>query len=72
MKKVIVDGFELSDEYIKRLLFDLKDEKVKNEDDLNHYLKNHWYTKDHQTKSHLLLDKYNKKRNFAFPFEEEK
>lgn len=72
MKKVVVDGFELTDEYIKRLLFDLKNDKVKNEDDLNTYLKNHWYTKDNQTKSHLLLDKYNKKRNFALPFDEEK
>lgn len=70
MKQVIVDGFELSDEYKKRLLSDLKGEGVKNEEDLQLYLNDHWHTKDMALKSHLLLCRHPKKRNFALPFEE--
>lgn len=70
MKQVIVDGFELTDEYIKRLLSDLKEEKIKNETDLQLYLNDHWYTKDMSLQSHLLLCRHPKKRNFALPFDE--
>lgn len=71
MKKVVIDGFELKDEYTKRLLKDLKDERVNSVDDLQTYLSDHWYTKDMALKSHLLLCRHPKKRNFALPFDEE-
>lgn len=70
MKKVIVDGFELNKDYIDLLLQELKGERVKTVEDLDRYLKNHWYTKDHATKSHLFVCRHGKKRNFAIPFEE--
>lgn len=71
MKKIVIDGFELSDEYKNRLLKDLKDERVNNVDDLQRYLSDHWYTKDMSVESHLLLCRHPKKRNFALPFDEE-
>ncbi len=70
MKQVIIDGFELSDEYKKRLLAELKDEGIKNVDDLQTYLSDHWHTKDRAIQSHLLLCRHPNKRNFALPFEE--
>jgi len=71
MKKIVVDGFELTDEYTKRLLSDLKEDGVKSLEDLQAYLNDHWHTKDLSLKSHLLLCRHPKKRNFALPFEEE-
>lgn len=70
MSKLIVDGFELTDEYTKRLLAELKNDGVKTTKDLEHYLTNYWYTKDMKQESHLLLSQHPKKKNFAFPFED--
>jgi len=70
MKKIIIDGFELNEDYAKRLLNELKDEGVKSPKDLEIYFKDYWYAKDNSLKSHLLLCKHPKKRNFALPFNE--
>lgn len=70
MKKIIIDGFELNEDYAKRLLNELKDEGVKSPKDLEIYFKDYWYAKDNSLKSHLLLSKHPKKRNFALPFNE--
>ncbi|HLR69055.1 MAG TPA: hypothetical protein VK105_18385 [Virgibacillus sp.] len=45
-KKIVIDGFELNDAYIKMLLEELKQEGVKTIKDLENYFKDHWYTKD--------------------------
>jgi len=71
MSEIIIDGFELTDEYKKRLLNELKQDGIKNVKDLQIYLNDHWYTKDMSLKSHLLLCRHPNKRNFALPFEEE-
>jgi len=70
MKKIVIDGFELNEEYTKRLLGELKSEGVQSAKDLEIYFKDYWYTKDNSLKSHLLLSKNQKKRNFALPFDE--
>lgn len=70
MKKIVIDGFELTKEYQERLLDDLKDEGVESSEELEHYFRDYWYTKDNGLKSHLLLCKFGKKRNFALPFDE--
>lgn len=70
MKSIVIDGFEINEEYQKRLLNDLKEERVKTTADLEHYLKDHWYTRDNSLKSHLLLSRHPKKKNFALPFED--
>lgn len=70
MDKIVVDGYELKDSDIQLLLSELKDERVNSANDLAHYLKDHWYVKDHGRKYHLLVSKYPKKRNFAIPFDE--
>jgi len=69
MKRITIDGFELNEDYMKRLLNDLKKEGVKTEKDLEMYLKDYWYTKDVANQSHLLLSPTPKKKSFAFPFE---
>lgn len=69
MKKIVIDGFELTEEYKNMLLKELKDERVKTADDLERYFKDHWYTKDNSRKCHLLVARHPKKRNFAIPFE---
>ena len=69
-KKIVIDGFELNDAYIKMLLEELKQEGVKTIKDLENYFKDHWYTKDMSLKSHLLLSRHANKRNFALPFDE--
>ncbi len=69
MNKLIVDGFELSDEHIKLLLSELKEDRINNIDELEIYLKGYWYTKDMGLKSHLLSSDKPKKKNFALPFE---
>ena len=51
------------------LLNELKDEKIKTTEELERYLKDHWYTKDNARKCHLLVAKHPKKRSFAIPFE---
>ena len=70
MKKIVIDGFELNEEYTKRLLNALKDEGIKSAKDLETYFKDYWYTKDTSLKSHLLLCDHPIKRNFALPFDE--
>lgn len=70
MKNLVIDGFEMNEQHIKMLLNDLKDERVKTTDDLEGYLKDHWYTKDNARKCHLLLAKHSNRRNFAIPFDE--
>lgn len=70
MKKIVIDGFELNQEYTKQLLHELKDEGVKSEKDLERYFKSHQYKKDESLRSHLLLSPSPKKRNFAIPFDE--
>lgn len=70
MEKIIIDGFELTEEHIEMLLNELKNERVKTTADLERYFKNHWHTKDQASKCHLLVDRYSKKRNFALPFDD--
>lgn len=70
LSKLNVDGLELTDEQIKLLLSELKNEKVKTIEDLEHYLTGYWYTKDMTLKSHLLLSDKPKKKNFSLPFDE--
>ncbi len=70
MKKLNVDGLELTKEQIQLLLAELKDEKVNDVEDLKQYLKGYWYTKDMARKSHLLMSDKPKKKNFALPFDE--
>jgi len=69
MKKIVIDGFELNEDYMNRLLNELKDEGVQSVEDLEIYFKDYWYTKDNSLKSHLLLSKKPKRRNFALPFD---
>jgi len=70
MKKIVIDGFELNEEFTNRLLQELKVEGVQSVKDLEIYLKDYWYTKDNGLKSHLLLSQKPKGRNFAIPFDE--
>jgi len=70
MKKIVIDGFELTEEYTERLLHELKEEGVKSKADLEAYFKDYWHTKDVSLKSHLLLCRNPKKRNFALPFDD--
>lgn len=69
MMKIEINGFLLNEEHIKILLSELKDEKVKTVDELERYLKDHWYTIDNARKCHLLVAKHPNKRSFAIPFE---
>jgi hypothetical protein len=66
---MIIDGLELTEEYVQRLLNELKEDRIKSRADLEHYLQGYWYTKDTVHKSHLLLSEHPKKKNFALPFE---
>lgn len=70
MKKVVIDGFELNEDYTNRLLKELKDEGVKTPADLENYFKDHWHTEDKSLRTHLFVCRYSKKRNFALPFDE--
>lgn len=70
MKKVVIDGFELNEDYTERLMNELKEEGVKTRDDLQRYFKDHWYTEDTVHKNHLFVSRHGKKRNFALPFDE--
>ncbi len=70
MSKIKVDGLELTNEQIKLLLSELKEEKINNVEELDQYLKGYWHTKDMTLKSHLLLSDKPKKKNFALPFDE--
>lgn len=69
MTKIIIDNFELSDEYINRLLAQLKEERVNSPEDLQRYLKNYTYMKDETRQCHLLISPSEKKESFAFPYE---
>jgi len=70
MSKIKVESFELNDDYIDRLLQELKAEGIKTKKDLEKYLKDYSYTKDVSLKTHLLFSKSKKKQNFALPFDE--
>jgi len=70
MKKIVIDGFELNQDYIKELLKELKGEGVKSEKDFERYFRGYQYKKDDALRSHLLLSPSSKKRNFAIPFDE--
>jgi len=69
MSKIIVDGFELSEEYIKRLLAQLKDQRVNKREDLERYLQKYSYMDDAARKCHLLISPSDKKESFALPYE---
>lgn len=70
MKPIEIDGFTINDKYQRLLLDELKQDGIKTAKELDHYLKDYWYTKDMSLKSHLLLSRNPKKRNFALPFGE--
>ncbi len=70
MSKIKVDGFELNEEYVARLLEELKAEGIKTKSDLNEYLQDYSHSEDMTLRSHLLLSKNKKKQNFALPFDE--
>lgn len=67
---MVIDGFELNEDFTNRLLHELRGEGVQSVNDLEKYFKDYWYTKDNRLKSHLLLSKKPKGRNFALPFDE--
>lgn len=70
MEKVVVGNFELSEEYIQRLLAELKNQGIKTESDLQKYLKNYTYMNDTTRKCHLLISPNDKKQSFALPYDE--
>lgn len=69
MTKVIVDSFELNEEYINRLLRQLKKEKINNREDLQRYLRKYSYMDDTARKCHLLISPNEKRESFALPYE---
>ncbi|HZW68937.1 MAG TPA: hypothetical protein VFF20_10140 [Pseudogracilibacillus sp.] len=69
MAKVVVDNFELSEEYVKRLLAELKEEKIRKPEDLQRYLKKYSYMNDAARKCHLLISPNEKQESFALPYE---
>lgn len=69
MTKVIVDSFELNEEYINRLLRQLKKEKINNREDLQRYLRKYSYMDDTARKCHLLISPNEKQESFALPYE---
>lgn len=70
MTKINVEGFELNTQQKQLLLKELKEEGILSEQQLSDYLEQYWYTKDMSLKSHLLMSRHPKKRNFALPFDE--
>ncbi|HLS22551.1 MAG TPA: hypothetical protein VK037_01400 [Pseudogracilibacillus sp.] len=71
MTKVTVDQFVLSDDYIQRLLQELRKEKVRNREDLQRYLRKYTYMDDPGRKCHLLISPSEKQPSFALPYDEE-
>lgn len=69
MSKVIVDNFELSEEYVNRLLAQLKDERVNKPEDLQRYLRKYTYMDDAARQCHLLISPNEKQESFALPYE---
>jgi len=69
MTKIMVEQFELSEDYINRLLINLQHAGVKNTTDLKRYLKDYSYAKDTSRKCHLLISPDDKKESFALPYE---
>lgn len=65
-----IGEFELTKEYTDRLLAQLKEERVRNKEDLERYLRNYEYMNDTARKCHLLISPSPKKQNFAFPYDE--
>lgn len=70
MTKIVVGNFELREEYVDRLLAQLKSERVNTKEDLKRYLKNYEYMDDPSRKCHLLISPNTKKESFAFPYDE--
>lgn len=68
MTKVVVDDFELSEEYVERLLAQLKDERVRNKEDLQRYLRKYSYMNDTARQCHLLISPSEKQESFALPY----
>lgn len=64
-----VDNFELTEEYIKRLLAELKEDHIHTKEDLAKYLQGYKYMNDPTRACHLLISPTPKKKNFAFPYE---
>lgn len=71
MPKIVIDQFQLTEEYIKILLTELKEKGIGNQDDLQRYLKDYSYMNDTTRKCHLLISPNDKKESFAFPYENE-
>lgn len=69
MAKVVVDNFELSEEHVKRLLAELKEEKITKHEDLQRYLQKYSYLNDAARKCHLLISPSEKQESFALPYE---
>lgn len=69
MTKVMVEDFELSEQYIERLLFQLKGERVRNREDLQRYLRKYTYMNDPARKCHLLISPNEKQASFALAYE---
>lgn len=69
MSKIVVDNFELSEEYVERLLLQLKEERVNKREDLQKYLRKYTYMNDTGRKCHLLISPSEKQQSFALPYE---
>lgn len=69
MTKVTVDNFELTEEYVNRLLAQLKEGKVNKREDLQRYLRKYTYMDDPARKCHLLISPNEKQESFALPYE---
>lgn len=69
MTKITVDNFELSEEYIERLLAQLKNKKINKREDLQRYLRKYTYMDDTARKCHLLISPNEKQESFALPYE---
>lgn len=69
MTKVIVDNFELSEDYVNRLLTQLKNKKISKREDLQRYLSKYTYMDDTARKCHLLISPTEKQESFALPYE---
>ena len=69
MTKVTVENFELSEEYVNRLLAQLKNKQINNREDLQRYLSKYTYMDDASRKCHLLISPNEKQESFALPYE---
>lgn len=69
MTKITVDNFELSEEYVERLLAQLNNKKINKREDLQRYLRKYTYRDDTARKCHLLISPNEKQESFALPYE---